>query len=136
MKIKPSHLALSACLFSISASAQVAFIMDVMTSHMCIANNWETPSWKQQFADLNDAQKNRMRMALELQFSPETIHCLEETKPYPEAACATVIERARGGVPVVGGGEPFIGAAVKTELELGDAKASHCLGLKNDAGIS
>jgi len=136
MRLFPSHLALIAALSSLPASAQVAFIMDMMTSHMCIANNWETPSWQKQFAKLNDTQKGKLRLGLESQLSPQAVHCLETTRPYPEGACAKVIDKVSGHAPSVGGGEPFIGADLERELQIGSEKAFRCLELKPGAAIS
>lgn len=136
MKHYPLHLALLASLSCLPASAQVAFIVDVMTYHMCIANNWDTPSWKMQFAQLSDTQKDKLRKGLEVQLSPQGVLCLEKTRPYPEEACAKVIDRARQGMPSVGGGEPFVSPDLDKELERGSEKAFSCLNPRRNTDIN
>lgn len=136
MKRYPLYLVLLTSFSCVPASAQVAFIMDVITYHMCIANNWDTPSWKMQFAQFNDTQKGKLRQGLEVQLSPHGVGCLEKTRPYPEEACAKVIDRARRGMPSVGGGEPFLSPDLEKELERGSEKAFSCLDPRRSTDIS
>lgn len=127
MKRYPLYLVLLTSLSCLPASAQVAFIMDMMTYHMCIANNWDTPSWKMQFAQLSDTQRDKLRKGLEVQLSPQGLLCLEKTRPYPEETCAKVIDRAGRRMPSVGGGEPFLSPDLDKEVERGSEKAFSCL---------
>lgn len=128
MKRLIPSLALAAGLCCQPAAAQVAFIMDMMTVHLCIANNWDTPSWRKQFADLSEAQMHQLKRGLAQQFSPEGLACLRTTRPMPQEACAKVIDKAHGGRPSVGGGEPFIGAELEKELGDSTEKAMRCVG--------
>lgn len=109
------------------AQAQVAFLMDVMTTEMCLLNNLDAPGWPQRNGGpLNAADKRRLLRQLEPRFPAPAVACLRR-QPYPAAACFAVIGEAGRRMPPVGGGEPFLDTATTNALEPGRTAAEACL---------
>jgi TPR repeat protein len=100
-------LILATLLLPLGATAQVAFVADLMLSQLCAIQNWDTPNMQRWLMAMS--KQERMQLFSSVRFSSAAKRCLMEKKPAPVALCDKVIANFvdfRQRVPV-GGGTPF-----------------------------
>ena len=123
--------AIAAALFvSQTGNTQVAYLMDMLTSQICLANNWDSAALKQQLAHLDARQYQSLRLELEMQLSQSGFVCLMEKRILPEKGCTRVIDdMLQQHNPPVGGGNPFLSDDSKAQISeaLLEEAMSQCL---------
>lgn len=94
-------------LFPQIARAQVGFIADLILSHLCMIQNWDTPNMQSWLSKM--PRQQRMHTFSSVKFSPAVRRCLMTAKSAPVALCDRVLEGfvEFQAVRSIGGTAPF-----------------------------